>query len=127
MAHEIIATLEKQLGRSCHPLEGLLRIAADESQPVELRATCFRDALPYVLPRLQQSAVAVAGSLEVDGPPSVEINIDALIKGDESLRNSAIQVAMALCEAECAEVEGDQPQRLLSSPMEKDQQGHWKE
>src|SRR5438105_1404033 len=69
MAHEIVAKLEKELGRSVHPLEGLLRIGADESQPVELRVTCMKEALPYVLPRLQQRSVAITGA--DDGPVEV--------------------------------------------------------
>ena len=102
MAHEILADLQKKTGKEAHPLIGLLTIALNEDNPVELRASCFRDALPYVLPRLQQSAVAVGGSLEVDSGPSVEINIGALIKGDAALSDAAQKLAMAMCEADVA-------------------------
>ncbi len=115
MAHEIIADLQRKTGKEAHPLIGLLTIALDENNPIELRATCFRDALPYVLPRLQQSAVAVAGALEVDSGPSVEINIGALIKGDASLSDAAQKLAMAMCEADVAALDaerGPQPKLL---------------
>ena len=114
LAHEIIAALEKELGRTCHPLEGLLRIATDEAQPVELRANCYRDALPYVLPRLQQQMIGVTGALEVENRASVEINMTTLLK-DPKLADAAQTLAMALCEEEVAAIEagrGPQPKLL---------------
>jgi hypothetical protein len=65
MAHEILTQLEKQLGRECNPLEGLLRIGADSTQPVSVRVQCWSEALPYLYPKLQSQAVAISGP---DGP-----------------------------------------------------------
>ena len=106
MANEIIAALEKELGKPCHPLEGLLRIAADESQPMELRAACNRDALPYVLPKLQQQmiGVGVAGALELEARASVQIDLHAMMK-DSKLLEAAQTLAMAVCEDQAAQIE----------------------
>ena len=106
LAHEIIAALEKELGRPCHPLEGLLRIAADTSQPMELRAACNRDALPYVLPRLQSQAIAIASSLEAEVSASVDFDLTTLM-ADPNKSRVLQEAAMLLAEHDAGGTEAD--------------------
>lgn len=119
MAHEVIAALEKELGKSCHPLEGLLRLASDESQSVELRATCYRDALPYVLPRLQQQSVSLSGPNE--GPIQLAtLDVGDLITNRPELAAALVEASLILTEQE-ARADWDArglpaPQTLLNEP-----------
>jgi hypothetical protein len=112
MAHEVIATLEKELGKSCHPLEGLLRLASDESQSVELRATCYRDALPYVLPRLQQQSVSLSGPN--DGPVEIAtLDVGDLITHRPELAAALVEASLLLTEQEA---HADRIERGLPEP-----------
>lgn len=126
MAHEIIAALEKELGRPCHPLEGLLRIATDETQPVELRANCYRDALPYCAPRLQQQSISLTGADE--GPLAVaSLDLTTLL-ADPKATDVLLQAAMLMAEHSAPQqIEADrrgvfsQPQpKLLESGEDSD-------
>jgi hypothetical protein len=119
MAHEVIATLEKELGKSCHPLEGLLRLASDESQSVELRATCYRDALPYVLPRLQQQSVSLSGPN--DGPVEIAtLDVGDLITHRPELAAALVEASLLLTEQEAQPDWAARglaaPQKLLNEP-----------
>lgn len=115
MAHEVIATLEKELGKSCHPLEGLLRLASDESQSVELRATCYRDALPYVLPRLQQQSVSLSGPN--DGPVEIAtLDVGDLITHRPELAAALVEASLLLTEQEA---QADWAARGLPAPPQK--------
>jgi len=105
LAHEIIAALEKELGRPCHPLEGLLRIAADETQPMELRAACNRDALPYVLPRLQQQAISLTGADE--GPVALATLDLTTLLADPKATEVLLQAAMLMAEHSAPSLEAD--------------------
>lgn len=55
---DLSAHLEK-LG--CDPVEGLARIASDESASLELRARCFSDLLPYIYPKRKALEATVQG------------------------------------------------------------------
>jgi hypothetical protein len=105
MAHEIIAALEKELGRPCHPLEGLLRIATDETQPVELRANCYRDALPYCAPRLQQQAIEITGANE--GPLALATLDLTTLLADPKATEVLLQAAMLMAEHSAPSLEAD--------------------
>ena len=61
----------------CDPVDGLARIAQDESASLELRARCYSDLMQYVYPRRR----AVEGSLygEEEG---VIFNISYTMKND---------------------------------------------
>lgn len=97
MAHEIIAALSKELGHDCHPLLGLLKIANDVSQPMELRAACNRDALPYVLPKLQNQTLALTGP-NGDGPVELAtIDLTELL-ADSKATEVLLQAAMLMAE-----------------------------
>ena len=48
----------------CDPIQGMARIAMDESQPMQLRATMFRELAQYVAPK--RKAIEVTGE---DGSP----------------------------------------------------------
>ena len=114
-AYEVMAQLERELGRKIvNPLEGLLRTASDPKTAEAVKIQCWVECLPYLYPKLQASSTQVSGSMEVEGP-SVEINIGALIKGDENVRNAATTLAMAMCEADVAALDagrGPQPKLL---------------
>ena len=59
MAQEVMNQLEAELGRQVNPLEGLLRIGSDLTQPVAIRVQCMAESLPYLYPKLQSQALAV--------------------------------------------------------------------
>jgi len=67
-AHEILEALEKEIG-PCHPLELMLRAGADPNIPLEIRATLWKDACSYLVPRLEKRAVELSGPNE--GPLAV--------------------------------------------------------
>jgi hypothetical protein len=69
--------LTERLGDlGCDPVEGLARIANDESASLELRARCYSDLMQYVYPRRK----AIEGSLrgELDHI-SLSFNTDRLM------------------------------------------------
>jgi hypothetical protein len=72
---EVMARLEADLGRSVNPLEGLLRIGADESQAISVRMSAMIESLPYIFPKLQQQSVALTG------PSGGPVEVAALVKG----------------------------------------------
>lgn len=119
MANEIIATLSKELGRDCHPLLALLKIAQDESQTAELRAACNRDALPYVLPKLQSQIVALTGP-NGDGPVEVAtLDVGALITQRPELASALAEASLFLTlqESQADRLERGLPEpRLIDKP-----------
>ena len=125
MAHEIIAALEKELGKPRHPLAGLLRIAADTTQPMELRAACNRDALPYVLPRLQNQAIAVAASLEAE--VSASVNFDLVWPMADPTRARILQdAAFLLTEEMVGEIQSDRRKGTNPATQGTTRRSYWK-
>lgn len=47
----------KEMG--CDPVEGLAKIALDDENPIELRAKCMSDLMPYAYPKLKQTDMNV--------------------------------------------------------------------
>jgi hypothetical protein len=67
---ELKQTLEA-LG--CDPLEGMARIAMDESQPTTLRANMYRELAQYVAPK--RKALEHKGEMAGFAPPVFMIDI----------------------------------------------------
>jgi hypothetical protein len=128
-AVEIISRLEKELG-PCHPLELLIRAGADEKNPIDLRVTCWKESLPYVLPRFQQQALAISGA---DGGPVsvVSADITAAILADpaavELAQRIAIQMARpdTVIDLPVAPAPADSIRALPAAEDRKDSKGHW--
>lgn len=59
----------------CDPVEGLARLAMDDSLKPELRAKCYSDLLPYVYPRRK----AVEFTKESSGVESLTDETAALV------------------------------------------------
>ncbi|MDR3428282.1 MAG: hypothetical protein P4L78_12660 [Silvimonas sp.] len=114
MAWEIVSALEKEMGRSLHPLEALLRIGHDTKNPLELRCTCLRDCLPYVLPRLQQQSVALSGP---SGGPVELATLDvSAILANPALAETAQQLAMMVIDQEVTEERAGLPAPVYKFP-----------
>jgi hypothetical protein len=91
---EVMARLEADLGRSVNPLEGLLRIGADESQTISVRMSAMIESLPYIFPKLQQQSVALTGP---SGGPVEVASLDvATILADPKLADAAQQLALMI-------------------------------
>ncbi len=111
MAHEIIAALEEEMGRSMHPLEALLRVGHDDTKPLELRCACLRDCLPYVLPRLQSTAIHGPNN----GPICVaELDVTAIMANPE-LARAAQDLALGMVKQERTQRGLADPTRLLDA------------
>jgi hypothetical protein len=68
---QAVADTLAELG--CNPIKGMAKIAMDESQPMQLRATMYRELAQYIAPK--RKAVEVTGE---DGSPiKGELTIDA--------------------------------------------------
>jgi hypothetical protein len=67
---EVKQTLE---ALSCDPSEGMARIAMDESQPMALRASMYRELAQYVAPK--RKALEHKGEMASSNPPVFVIDI----------------------------------------------------
>jgi hypothetical protein len=67
---EVKQTLEA-LG--CDPIEGMARIAMEESQPIALRASMYRELAQYVAPK--RKALEHGGETDGHRPPVFVIDI----------------------------------------------------
>ena len=56
----------------CNPLEGLAEIAADESNPIEIRTRAYSELAQYVSPKLRAMELTGGGG----GP--IEVNVSAI-------------------------------------------------
>jgi hypothetical protein len=59
-----MAVAERLDALGCDPIEGMAKIAMDENQPMQLRATMYRELAQYVAPK--RKSVEVTGE---DGDP----------------------------------------------------------
>jgi hypothetical protein len=57
----------------CDPIEGMARIAMDESQPMALRASMYRELAQYVAPK--RKALEHKGEVASANPPVFVIDI----------------------------------------------------
>jgi hypothetical protein len=99
LAHEVMNRLEAELGRPVNPLEGLLRIGSDPTQPVSIRVECMSECLQYLWPKLQSQSVAVSGP--DDGPvqlAAVSVSLD-LIRSNPELAHAAQTLSIGLSAA----------------------------
>lgn len=95
---EVMARLEADLGRSVNPLEGLLRIGADESQAISVRMSAMIESLPYIFPKLQQQSVALTGPS--GGPVEVAALDVSAILANPALAEAAQEIALNYVVAE---------------------------
>lgn len=91
---ELIQNLEEELGRSCDPLEFLLRQMVCEDKPWDFRKECAAQALPYCRPKL--ATVQVTG--KDDGP--IQIAAIHAIRDNAFLAQQAEDLALGILEAE---------------------------
>jgi hypothetical protein len=68
-----LAVAERLATLDCNPIEGMAGIAIDESQPMQLRATMYRELAQYVAPK--RKAMEVTG--EDGGPLKGELTLNA--------------------------------------------------
>ena len=66
---QAVADTLAELG--CNPIKGMAKIAMDESQPMQLRATMYRELAQYVAPK--RKAVEMTG--EDGGPVKTEMAV----------------------------------------------------
>ena len=55
----------------CDPILGMARIAIDKDQPIELRATMFKELAQYVAPKRK--------AVEVSGPDGRALSLEKLV------------------------------------------------
>jgi hypothetical protein len=133
MAQEVMNQLEGELGRQVNPLEGLLRIGSDLTQPVSIRVQCMAEALPYLYPKLQSQSLAV--TRDDDPADTTNVDITSIILADPSLCDAAQRLAIAMSAQEPAPARtcgpADEPRALLpagydpSEPPARDHNGHY--
>ena len=111
MAREILAQLEEDLGKSINPLEGLLRIGADTSQPMDVRIQCMRECLPYIFPKLQNQSVTL--TYEDDPVESVSIDIQAVLMHPEMAKAAQDLALFLAMQEEAPERQSNQPVAAL--------------
>jgi hypothetical protein len=70
-----LAVAERLEALGCDPIEGMARIAMDESQPMQLRATMYRELAQYLAPK--RKAMEVTG--EDGGPVKTEMTVRELL------------------------------------------------
>jgi hypothetical protein len=129
MAHEVMAKLEKELGRPVNPLEGLLRVGSDPDQPVSIRVQCYSEACLYLFPKLQSQSVVVEGPLEV-----AHVDFTPVLKNAaavQMLQDLALQMTAQAQEldmtAQAQALDTPEVRALPPGPSGTDSHGHWNE
>jgi hypothetical protein len=64
---------QKLEGLGCDPIEGMARIAMDESQPIGLRVQMYKELAQYVAPK--RKALEYKGEMAGASPPVFVIDI----------------------------------------------------
>lgn len=112
-AMEVMAELERKLGRSVNPMEGLLTLGSDPAQPTDVRIQCMTECLPYLFPKLQSQTVALTGP-NGDGPVEVAtLDVGAIITQRPELASALTELSLMLSEQEG---QADRPERGLPEP-----------
>src|SRR5688572_10464844 len=67
------AVVERLAALGCNPIEGMVRIAMDETQPMVLRASMYRELAQYVAPK--RKALEHKGEMAGSNSPVFVIDI----------------------------------------------------
>jgi hypothetical protein len=77
------ALAERLEALGCDPIEGMARIAMDESQPMALRASMYRELAQYVAPK--RKTLEHSGETGGHAPPVFVIDIGAPPQADGTI------------------------------------------
>ena len=81
-----LSAIEKLNKLGCDPLEGMAKIAMDQSNPIDLRARMYAELAQYVAPKLKSSELTGANG----GPVQVESLGSELSAEEQTARIEAL-------------------------------------
>jgi len=78
----------------CDPIEGMARIAMDESNPPELRGRMFAELAPYIAPKRRAIEAQVTAQVSHDVQQTQVIDSRALTREQRQALRELLQAAM---------------------------------